>query len=213
MPYILHTAFRSYGRTGTVNKNTNLCMADSNRLWSYFLYAGKTHNRRLLEVFRRGLDFFFTPNCPSRRSGQLGGEKSLGSLEKPLDIADYVFYPHKKITSRTNRISGTIIVKISRIQDNVLSVFFPLANEDYVESCQCDRCLLRRINSNPSTRSLLVRKGESLLENFLIKVFRTKKKEIRGFIYRSFLCSITRIFVIMVQDTEDRKYQYSESTK
>jgi hypothetical protein len=36
------------------------------------------------------------------------GQKSLGPFEKPLEIADYVFCPHKKITSRTNRISGTL---------------------------------------------------------------------------------------------------------
>jgi hypothetical protein len=40
----------------------------------------------------------------------LGGKKSLGPLEKPLEIADYVFCPHKK-TSRTIRIGGTLIVK------------------------------------------------------------------------------------------------------
>jgi uncharacterized Fe-S cluster-containing radical SAM superfamily protein len=42
----------------------------------------------------------------------LGVKKSLGPLKKPLEIADNVFCPHKKITSRTIRISGcgTLIV-------------------------------------------------------------------------------------------------------
>jgi hypothetical protein len=51
--------------------------------------------------------------CPSLHSGQLGGQKSLSPLEKPLEFADYVFCPHKKITSRTIRISGTLIVNSS----------------------------------------------------------------------------------------------------
>jgi hypothetical protein len=40
----------------------------------------------------------------------LGVKKSLGPLEKPFEIADYVFCPHKK-TSRTIRLSGALIVK------------------------------------------------------------------------------------------------------
>jgi hypothetical protein len=46
------------------------------------------------------------------RSEQFGGQKSLGPLEKPLEIADFVFCPHRKITSRTIRISGALIVEI-----------------------------------------------------------------------------------------------------
>jgi hypothetical protein len=42
---------------------------------------------------------------------QFGGEKSLCPLEKTLKIADYMFCPHKIITSRTIRISGTLLVK------------------------------------------------------------------------------------------------------
>ena len=45
------------------------------------------------------------------RSGQFGGQKSLGPLEKLFEIDDYVFCPHKKITSRrTIRNSGALIV-------------------------------------------------------------------------------------------------------
>jgi hypothetical protein len=52
----------------------------------------------------------------NRRSGQFGGQKSLGPLEKPLEIADYVFCPHKKkLTSRTIRNSGALIVKTYRL--------------------------------------------------------------------------------------------------
>jgi hypothetical protein len=42
----------------------------------------------------------------SGRSGQFWGQKSLD----PLEIDDYVFCPHKKITSRTIKISGSLIV-------------------------------------------------------------------------------------------------------
>ncbi len=41
---------------------------------------------------------------------QFGGQKSLEPPEKPLEIADYEFCPHKKITSRTIGISGALIV-------------------------------------------------------------------------------------------------------
>jgi hypothetical protein len=34
------------------------------------------------------------------RPGQFGGQKSLGRLEKSREIADFVFCPHNKITSR-----------------------------------------------------------------------------------------------------------------
>jgi hypothetical protein len=44
------------------------------------------------EVFLGGLDFF-------------------DPLEEPLEIADYMFCPHKKITSRTIRNNGALIVK------------------------------------------------------------------------------------------------------
>jgi hypothetical protein len=52
-----------------------------------------------------GFDFF-DPTI-ALRCGQdnLRGQKNLGPLEKPLEIADYVFCPHRKIT-RTIRISG-----------------------------------------------------------------------------------------------------------
>jgi hypothetical protein len=39
-------------------------------------------------------------------------QKNLGPLEKPLEIADYVFCLHKKITSHTTRNSGALIVKM-----------------------------------------------------------------------------------------------------
>jgi hypothetical protein len=46
------------------------------------------------------------------RSGQFGDQKIFGSLEKPLEIADYVFCPHKKITARTIRISGALTINL-----------------------------------------------------------------------------------------------------
>jgi len=36
----------------------------------------------------------------------------LDLLEKPIEMADYLFYPHNKITFRTFRISSTLIVKM-----------------------------------------------------------------------------------------------------
>jgi len=56
-----------------------------------FCMREKHYNRRILGVFRGGLNLF-------------------DPLEKPLEITDYVFYQHKKITSRTIRISGALIV-------------------------------------------------------------------------------------------------------
>ncbi len=54
----------------------------------------------------------YTHNCPSLRLGQFGGQKSLGPLEKTLEIADYMFCLHKKITSRTIRTNDALIVKM-----------------------------------------------------------------------------------------------------
>ncbi len=76
--------FRAHGRTGTLKYQ---CTADSNSLWCNFLYAGKTQNR-----------LFWPQNCPSLRLGQYGNQKILGPLEKPREIVDYVFCPHKKIS-------------------------------------------------------------------------------------------------------------------
>jgi hypothetical protein len=40
---------------------------------------------------------------------QFEGQKSLGPLEKPLEITGYVFCPHKKITSRPARLDQRYI--------------------------------------------------------------------------------------------------------
>ncbi len=48
-------------------------------------------------------------NTTALCSGQFGTKK-FWPLEKPLKIADYVFCPHKKITSRTIRISGALAI-------------------------------------------------------------------------------------------------------
>jgi hypothetical protein len=46
-----------------------------------------------LSRFFEGVSIFVYPkNCPSPRSGQFGGHKSLGPLEKPLEITDYRVY-------------------------------------------------------------------------------------------------------------------------
>ncbi len=47
-------------------------------------------------------------------------QKSLGPLEKPLEIADYVFCPHRKISSRTIRNSGALIVIIKFLRKTKL---------------------------------------------------------------------------------------------
>jgi hypothetical protein len=47
----------------------------------------------------------------------------------PLEIADYVFCPHKKITSRKIRNSGALIVKIQRLPvpvETILSEPIPI---------------------------------------------------------------------------------------
>jgi hypothetical protein len=48
--------------------------------------------------------FEFKPLCRAVKNSK--------PLEKPLEIADHVFCPHKKITSRSIRISGVLIVII-----------------------------------------------------------------------------------------------------
>jgi hypothetical protein len=58
----------------------------------------------------------YLPQCQvslSLRSGQFRGQKSLGPLEKRREMPHYMFYPRKKIISRTFIISGTLIVKTS----------------------------------------------------------------------------------------------------
>jgi hypothetical protein len=42
------------------------------------------------------ISHFLGLNCPSLRSGQFRRQKSLGPLKKPREMADYVFFPHKK---------------------------------------------------------------------------------------------------------------------
>jgi hypothetical protein len=63
----------------------------------------------LCRRFRILKQLFLPKNCPSLRSGQFGGQESLG----PLKIVDYVFCPHKKITSRTIRNRGAFIVNMN----------------------------------------------------------------------------------------------------
>jgi hypothetical protein len=53
---------------------------------------------------------FLNPKLPFVALGTIWVQKSLGPLEEPLEIADYVFCPHKKLTSRTIRISGALLV-------------------------------------------------------------------------------------------------------
>jgi hypothetical protein len=43
----------------------------------------------------------------------LWGSKSIGPLKKPFEKIDYVFCSNKKITSRTFRISCTLLVTIA----------------------------------------------------------------------------------------------------
>jgi hypothetical protein len=46
---------------------------------------------------------------------------ALCTLDKPLEIDDYLFCPHKKITSRTIRNNGALIVKNFRLLCFVLA--------------------------------------------------------------------------------------------
>ncbi len=52
------------------------------------LYAGKTHNRRFLEVFRGGLDFF-DPKIAIRCAQSNLGVKKVLAPRKTREIADY----------------------------------------------------------------------------------------------------------------------------
>jgi hypothetical protein len=45
--------------------------------------------------------------------GQFRGKKGLGPLEKPREMPHYMFCPRKKITSRTFKISGALIVNMN----------------------------------------------------------------------------------------------------
>jgi hypothetical protein len=83
-----------------VHKNTNLRLILI--VCDVIFVHLQTHNRRFLEVFRGGLEFL----DPKIVQDNLKVKKVL-ALEKPLEVADYVFFPHKKIASRTFRISGT----------------------------------------------------------------------------------------------------------
>jgi len=75
------------------------------------------------------------------RSRQFGGQNNLGPLEKPLEIADYVFFPHKKITFRMIRNSAALIVKMGATEkfswDLINKVFLsaiPWSNSPYPKS-------------------------------------------------------------------------------
>ncbi len=72
--------------------------------------------------FRGGLDFF------DLRSGQFGSQKGVRPLKKSLEIADYVFCTHKKITSLTVRIIDVLIVIIHVLELN-LTTFNGLATK------------------------------------------------------------------------------------
>jgi hypothetical protein len=77
----------------------------SNRLecWpTFILFNGSTS----LKIIQKSKSIY------TLRSRQYGGQKGLGPLKTPLEIADYVFCT-QKITCRTIRISGTLMVKFS----------------------------------------------------------------------------------------------------
>jgi hypothetical protein len=81
------------------------------KIWDIiFFYLGKLHNGPFLGIFRGGLVFFDPKNCPSLRSGQFRGQKSLGPLKISLEKAHYVVCPQKKLISRIFKISGALIV-------------------------------------------------------------------------------------------------------
>jgi hypothetical protein len=64
-------------------------------------------------VLGKKTPYSFSVPSPHRT---IWGSKSLGPIEKPLEIAKYVFFPRKKLTPRTIRISGALIViKIAAI--------------------------------------------------------------------------------------------------
>ncbi len=96
------------------HKNTNAPLIFENLEHYFFLVLGKLRNGPFLGIFRGGLDFFDPLNCPSLRSGQFRGQKSLGPLEISLEMAHYVVCPQKKIISRIFKISGALIVKKRR---------------------------------------------------------------------------------------------------
>jgi hypothetical protein len=75
-----------------------------------FFFWGKTYNRAFLGVFRGGLDLFDPKIALRYPQDSLGVKKVSGPLEKPREMPHYMFFPRKKIISRTFKISGTLIV-------------------------------------------------------------------------------------------------------
>jgi hypothetical protein len=57
--------------------------------------------------FFEGAKTFLTPKL--LRSGQFRGQKGRGPLEKPQEMPHYMFYPDKKIISRTFKIRGSLV--------------------------------------------------------------------------------------------------------
>jgi hypothetical protein len=91
--YYVPVAYILYLRNPRVYSNSPSilgCFTDSLLFLDFFLR----------DVILAGCCIFITSrsfqNCPSLRSGQLRRQKSLGPLKKPRELADYVFFPHKK---------------------------------------------------------------------------------------------------------------------
>jgi hypothetical protein len=69
------------------------------------------HNRLFLEVFRGGLDFF-DPKIALRA---FWDQKSLGPLDKPLEIAVYIIDLEKKRQNDTEKRKDNFFIYINHI--------------------------------------------------------------------------------------------------
>jgi hypothetical protein len=61
---------------------------------------------------------YIAPRC-----GQFRNDKSLGPLEKPVEMAYYVFCPHKKEPFAPFRISGTLTVELNQFYYIIFYIF------------------------------------------------------------------------------------------
>jgi hypothetical protein len=99
--------------------------ADSNRAGGYF-YAGKTHNRRFRDGFRRSKDFFDPQIVLPERSGRQFLSQKVEALSKQLEKSPIMCFSNiQKLTSQTIRISGALV--FSCIGATKCPIFFVLS--------------------------------------------------------------------------------------
>ncbi len=80
-----------------------------------FFYFGQTKLWAISRDILRGPRLFWPLKLSRAQRGTIRGQKSLGPLEKSLEMAYYVVRPQKKIISRIFKISGALVVNLGLI--------------------------------------------------------------------------------------------------